>query len=343
MGLPSHLRGLLSPAAYPHPVAAVELIETQISWVLLAGERAYKIKRPVVFPFVDFSTLERRRHFCLEELRLNRRFAAELYLEVCAITGTGDGARVGGPGPATEYAVVLRRFDRQEELDRLVRDGRVSEAELAALGQRLADVHAQAQCITADDAAGQPGTIAAAVARNVAECVEVAAVFDGAARVAAAGRELARECQRLLPAFARRLRDGHIRDCHGDLHLSNVVRIQGALTPFDCLEFQPAFRHIDVAQDVAFMTADLHGYGQPRLANAFLNGWLTATGDYDSLRGAGPLRGGSGPGAGQGHGAARRLRRRAPRRRCSSCMRAVMPAMSRWPNAHSRQGHRCAS
>jgi len=282
MSLPDHLQGLLTPAAFPHPVAAVEVVETQLSWVLLAGERVYKIKRPVVYPFVDFSTLERRRHFCLEELRLNRRFAPELYLEVCSISGSGEQARIGGPGPATEYAVVLRRFDRKEELDALVRDGRISAAELATFGKRLADIHKSLPRSTGDDAGGQPAAIAAAITRNVAECADAAGVFGGAARVAEVGRSLADECGRLQPALARRMREGCVRECHGDLHLSNVVRMNGELTPFDCLEFEPAFRHIDVAQDVAFMTADLHGYDQPRLATAFLNGWLTATGDYDA-------------------------------------------------------------
>lgn len=282
MPLPDHLQGLLTPTAYPHHVAAVEVVETQLSWVLLAGERVYKIKRPVVYPFVDFSTLERRHHFCLEELRLNRRFAPELYLEVCSISGSGEQARIGGPGPATEYAVVLRRFDRKEELDVLVRDGRISAAELAAFGQRLAGIHESLPRAAADDPVGQPATIVAAITRNVAECLDAAEVFGGAARVAEVGSGLAGECARLERALARRMREGRVHECHGDLHLSNVVRMKGELIPFDCLEFQPAFRHIDVAQDVAFMTADLQGYEQPRLATAFLNGWLTATGDYDA-------------------------------------------------------------
>src|ERR1700761_2428432 len=138
MALPENLRYWLDPRAYPHPVQAVQFVETHISWILLAGEFAYKIKRPVCFPFIDLRSLERRGYFCREELRLNRRFAPELYLEVCAVTVTNGEARIGGSGEIVEHAVKMRRFRRDDELDNLLQQARIEPAELHAFGRELA-------------------------------------------------------------------------------------------------------------------------------------------------------------------------------------------------------------
>ena len=278
--LPAQLRGLLRPSAYPHPVVAVEVVETQLSWVLLTGERAYKIKRPVVYPFADFSRLDDRLHFCQEELRLNRRFAPGLYLDVCAITGHGAEARINGDGPPVEYAVVMRAFDRREELDRLVRDRRISVPELDDFGRRLARLHADLPGLPPGRDAGQPAAVATALARNASECAGFSAVFGTGARIVALATALAREADARTAALAWRAQAGTVRECHADLHLSNVVRINGQLLPFDCLEFEPAFRWIDVTQDIAFFYADMRGYAEPRLADAFLNAYLAESGDY---------------------------------------------------------------
>ncbi len=278
--LPARLQGLLRPSAYPHPVVAVEVVETQLSWVLLAGERAYKIKRPVVYPFVDFSKLDDRRHFCAEELRLNRRFAPELYLEVCTITGHGAEARIGGNGPPVEFAVVMHVFDRREALDRLVSDKRISVPELEDFGRRLARLHTQLPTLPRDRDAGQPVVVSAAIARNARECADLSIAFGTAERVTTLAAALAREADVRTAALAWRAQTGAFRECHADLHLSNVVRINDQLLPFDCLEFEPVFRWIDVAQDIAFFDADMRGYGEPQLAGAFLNAYLAESGDY---------------------------------------------------------------
>jgi uncharacterized protein len=281
--LPEPLRGLLRPAAYPHPVQAVTVIETQLSWVLLAGERAYKIKRPVLLPFVDLRSPAERHRLCHEELRLNRRFAPQLYLEVCPITLSAGQARIGGAGPAIEYAVVMRAFDRSEELDRLVRDKNVTLDELAAFGRWLARLQRELPRWHGASGAGGAGSAAAvagAMARNVQECAEASAAFGTAERIHALGRALAAEASQRARALEWRAAEGRVRECHADLHLSNVVRIDGQLVAFDCLEFEPAFRWIDVAQDAAFLCADLLGYGEPRLKAAFLDAYLAESGDY---------------------------------------------------------------
>lgn len=278
--LPESLQGLLRPSAYPHPVTAVTVIETQLSWVLIAAERAYKIKRPVVYPFVDQSRLDDRRRLCHEELRLNRRFVPRIYLEVCPITTSAGQARIGGDGKAIEYAVVMRTFDRREELDRLVLEKRVAEGELAQFGRWLARAQLELPHWHGAGEVGQPVTAAAAVARNAEECAQASAVFGTGERVRALAGLLAAEVSRRDHALLWRAAEGRIRECHADLHLSNVVRIDGQLLPFDCLEFEPTFRWIDVGKDVAFLHADLLGYGEPKFAAVFLDAWLAGSGDY---------------------------------------------------------------
>lgn len=278
--LPERLSGLLSPVAYPHPVTEVRVIQTQLSWVLLAGERVYKIKRPAHLPFADFRLLDDRRRLCHEELRLNRRFVRGLYLDVCAITGHGEGARIGGTGSATEYAVVMRRFDEQQQLDRLVRDKRVNEDEIESFARHLADLQRTLPVPADSSAASLALSVVASADRNAQECAGFAATLGTAERIRVAGQRLLEAMRARRAAFAWRDQAHVVRECHADLHLSNVVRLDGQLQPFDCLEFDPALRWIDVAQDAAFLCADLLGYGEPRLANVFLNAWLARTGDY---------------------------------------------------------------
>jgi uncharacterized protein len=280
--LPDHLTGLLQPRAYPHPVDAVTVVETHISWVLLAGEFAYKIKRPVCFAFIDLRSLERRHYFCCEELRLNRRFAPELYLEVCAITIVDGEARVGGSGEFVEHAVKMRRFPRTEELDNLLAQARIEPEELSTFGRELASIHRCLPVAAPSAAWGEPTVIYSATLRNLEECAQASSVFDATAEVEALRPELQRRLQEAACWMSdRRTR---VRECHGDLHAANVVRLESRLVAFDCMEFEPAFRWIDVADEIAFLLSDLHAQGYPRHALAFLDGYLAQSGDYQACR-----------------------------------------------------------
>ncbi len=282
--LPRHLCALLEPQAYPHPVGEVQLIETHISWVLLAGEFAYKIKRPVRYAFIDLRDPERRRFLCEEELRLNRRFAPELYLEVSRITADDGRARIGGQGPVLENAVRMRRFDREDALDRLLARLQVAHGELEAFGRQLANIHARLPTAPAGPAWGRPAAIQALLARNLKECAEAARVF-GAADAVNALRSPLQECLSLAAeTMAVRRANGRIRECHGDLHSRNVVRLGARLVPFDCLEYEPAFRWIDVADEVAFLASDLCARERPLHAHAFVSGYLAESGDYHACR-----------------------------------------------------------
>ncbi|MCP5471209.1 MAG: AAA family ATPase [Sinobacteraceae bacterium] len=280
--LPAALHGLLRPQAYPHPVGELRVVETHMSWVLLTGEYAYKIKRPVRFPFADFRDPAHRAHLCAEEVRLNRRFAPVLYLGVAAVRASDGIATFTGSGPIIETAVQMRQFDRGEELDILVRTGRIDAAELAYFGEMLAGIHETLPAPPADTDYGTPTAVARLLHRNLAELQTIA--NHGPSEAAALRHRLAQQLRRSRRALATRARGGHIRECHGDLHLSNLVRLDGRITPFDALEFEPAFRYIDTADEVAFVCADLEGHGRADLALTFLDAYLDRSGDYPLLR-----------------------------------------------------------
>ncbi|MET0656771.1 MAG: AAA family ATPase [Steroidobacteraceae bacterium] len=261
------IEALRDPSCYAHPVHEVDVRETHISWVLLTGEYAYKIKKPVQLAFVDFSTLERRRHFCEEEVRLNRRFAPQLYLDVVPITGTLDTPRVGGDGPVIEFAVRLKQFDPAMELAALVTRNDVRADALENFGAQLARIQADSCACIGDTKVWQT------VQRNLQELKEVPQEVVA---------WLHTEYARLQPVLQGRGQAGRIRECHGDLHAGNVVSWHGELTAFDCIEFNPELRQIDVADDVAFLMMDLIARGRRDLAYAFAAGWLQVTGDYEA-------------------------------------------------------------
>lgn len=278
---PELIRALRRSTAYPHPVKAVRLVQTHISWVLLTGDLAYKIKKPVNLGFLDFSTLERRRHACEEELRLNRRWAPELYLGVVPIAGTPAAPRPGGTGAAFEYAVRMRQFPQRAQLDRRLAAGTLSRAEIEAFAEQLGLAHAQAPVARAGGPFGNVRAVREPVEQSIASLLDLAQGSEETALLAAV-----RRWTRSHPADAAlraRLRDGFVREGHGDLHLANLVYWQGQVCAFDCIEFDPALRWIDVLGDAAFLVMDLAYRGRRDLAYAFLNRYLETTGDYRGL------------------------------------------------------------
>jgi uncharacterized protein len=284
MGLPPHLAALETPGAYPHPVEKVQLIETHISWVLLAGEFAYKIKRPVCYPFVDLRDPARRKHFCEEELRLNRRFAPELYLEVCEIVEVGGEARIGAHGPVLEHAVRMARFRRADELDRLLDARRIEPAELETFARELALIHARLPAAAETAPWGTPASLRSLLLRNLDECADAARGLRTEAEILALRSPLEERLRTAEPWMAARRAAGRIRECHGDLHCRNLVRIGSRLTAFDCMEFEPAFRWIDVADELAMLSSDLAARDRPLHAHAFLSGYLAQSGDHPACR-----------------------------------------------------------
>lgn len=278
------IASLLRPEAYDHPVAAVQLIETHISWVLLTGPYAYKIKKPVDLGFVDFSSLARRRHFCEQELRLNRRLAPDLYLALRSIHGPVEQAHLGGSGVEIEVAVQMHQFRQQDLLPAVLRRGlplnelRPLVEELAG---RLAAFHASAAIAPPESGYGTAARVLQPALANLAVLERCLGRQDQ--RLEALRPWCEAEAQRLEPLFEQRRRSGRVREAHGDLHLGNLVLHGGRIVVFDCLEFSDALRWIDVISDLAFLAMDLRRRRHSLLAASLLNHWLAGSGDYAGL------------------------------------------------------------
>jgi len=274
---------LQRPECYPHPVSQVQVIETHISWVLLTGEYAYKIKKPVNLGFADFSTLGLRRHYCEEELRLNRRLAPDLYLDVVTIRGDAATPRIGGDGPVLDYAVKMAQFPQDALASRRLAAGTFGPAEIDALAARIADFHATAPVAPAAGPFGTPETVLAPALQNFDQMLPLA----GDAQEDGTLRELRRWTEREFGArrgaFTRRKSGGAIRECHGDLHLGNIAVLEGRPVPFDCIEFNDELRWIDVASEAAFLAMDLEDRGRRDLSWRFLNRYLEISGDYGGI------------------------------------------------------------
>jgi aminoglycoside phosphotransferase family enzyme/predicted kinase len=276
------LNGLLHAAAYPHAISRIELIQTHISWIILTGDWAYKIKRPVQLPFADFRLLERRAFLCREELRLNRRFAPDIYRDVWPITVKSGVARVGGDGETIDYAVQMRQFSQEDQLDRLLAARSVQPEELQKFGAALAGIH---ETLPASDPAsswGEPTRVREAVRANLDEFSLYAGSF--ASELEDLRLRFKESLATTRSLMAARRASGRVRECHGDLHMRNIVQAGQSLVPFDCLEFEPAFRWIDVADEIAFLHMDVTVAGYRAHAHAFLNGYLSASGDYEACR-----------------------------------------------------------
>ena len=240
----------------------------------------YKIKKPVDFGFLDFSTLERRRHFCEEEVRLNRRFAESLYVDVVPITMVDGAASFCGAGEAFEYAVRMRQFRRRAQLDRLLEAGKLPTEELGAFGDTLAAVHATLPRVAAAAKFGTAAAVLDPVAENFLQVRQ--SLFSSLAGIEVEELEAwsnARHAE-LTPTIEQRRRDGFVRECHGDLHLSNLVRLDDGIHAFDCIEFSDALRWIDVISDAAFLVMDCEVRNRSDLAHAFLDSILEHSGDY---------------------------------------------------------------
>jgi len=276
----SIVASLRCPDAYPYAVDAVEFIETHISWVLLAGDFAYKIKKPLNLGFLDFSTLARRRFYCEEEVRLNRLWAPDIYLDVVPITLDEDQAKIGGDGCAIEYAVRMRRFDPAMCLDVQLADGKLTITDMRELAEMLAKRHEAAPVIAPDL---RTQTVSRAIElirenfpplRNNIDTSLYDELYDWTTH----------QLDELTPVLWQRFDDGFFRQCHGDLHLRNIVRLADGITTFDCIEFSTDLQNTDVMADIAFLIMDLVAKQRVDLAAHCINRYLEVTGDYEGLR-----------------------------------------------------------
>ena len=261
----------------------IQVVETHISYVLLTGRLAYKIKKPVNLGFLDFSSLEKRRHCCEEELRLNRRLAPELYLEVVPITGTPETPCIAGEGEVIEYAVRMRRFPQSALLDRRLARNALAPELIDALADRIAAFHEQAARCPGGAAYGSPTVVWGAVAENFRQLRQFLPAEQYAGQLDLLERWSEGSRSRLDDFIRFRQQTGGVRECHGDLHLGNVAMLKGRPLIFDCIEFNPDLRWIDVINEAAFMAMDLAERGRPDLGHRFLNRYLERSGDYAGL------------------------------------------------------------
>jgi len=270
--------------AFPEPAAGVERIETHISTVLLAGQYAYKFRKPLKFGFLDFSTLELRRRDCLEELRLNQRTASAIYLDIVAVVGGLDAPRiVYGPPPdgALEFAVRMRRFDRAMAFDQLAERNELDIALMDRLASKVAAFHMDAA--PAPAGMGTPEMVLRWCDENFVEMRDLVHSAADRERLDALARWTDDEWKDRRPLTAARATGGCIRECHGDLHLGNVVFFDGVPTLFDAVEFNSELRYIDMISDLAFMFMDLADHRLDAHAWRFISAYLEMTGDYGGL------------------------------------------------------------
>lgn len=278
------IAGLQRSSAYPHAVDRVQRIDTHISTVLLAGQYAYKLKKPVALGFLDFSTLEQRRRFCEDEVRLNQRTAPQVYLDAVPIVATPAGPAIAldtAARMALDYAVRMRRFDNDLTLDRIAARRQLTADHIDRLASAVARLHAAAQ--PAPPGYGAPDGIARWNEENFVSLRDRVLSAVDRQRIDALDAWAKVELQGLAAQMAERAAAGFVRECHGDLHLGNIVLLDDQPVPFDAVEFNPELRFIDVFSDIAFTLMDLNDHGVPELAWRLISAYLEHTGDYGGL------------------------------------------------------------
>ncbi len=281
---------MLHADVYDHPVHSVELIETHISWVVLTGEFAYKIKKPVNFGFLDFSTLARRKRYCEQELQLNQRLTTNIYIEVVAISEQGNKLRVA-KSDGIEYAIKMKQFPQTAQLDNMLAAGELNVAHMDAIAKLIAGFHQRIDVADKASTYGTPTSLYQPVEENFKQIKQQLDTDEYDQILTELTQWSESTFNHLTTVFTQRKQQGYIRECHGDLHLRNLVWLEddsfegSAKGPmaFDCIEFNESLRWIDVISEVAFLVMDLQDRQQFKLANRFLNSYLEQTGDYAGL------------------------------------------------------------
>jgi len=279
----SIISGLTHSSAYPHEVSAINIIETHISWVLLTGKYAYKIKKPVNFGFLDFSTLDKRQFFCNEEIRLNQRLTPDLYLDVVPIIGNLVQPKIGGVGEVIEYAVKMLQFPDKHTLNELAEKGELGLGEIDQLTEIIADFHNNIEKAEVTSSYGHSEDIKHWFEENIIHIRPLLSSDDQKHQLNKLIAWGNNEWNNKVDVMEQRRRNGYVRECHGDLHLSNMTLINGKVTLFDCIEFNPLLRWIDVISEVAFIFIDLLYFGYERFAYRLLNDYLKLSGDYQAV------------------------------------------------------------
>ncbi len=264
---------------------AVSVIETHVSWILVIGQYAYKVKKALQLDFLDYSDLALRRFYCREEIRLNRRTAPGIYLDVVQIGGTREAPELNS-NPALEYAVKMRRFDDANQLDRLLEAGRLTSSHIDSLASAIARFHLDLTANAEQDNAafyGMPSFVLRDLVENLQELGGLLKEREDIALWEAMKQAQIAEFTACRDLFTARCRNGFVREGHGDLHMGNLVVVDGQVVPFDGIDFDPAYRFRDVMSDVAFAFMDLLYYGKAPFAWRLVNTYLQQTGDDEGV------------------------------------------------------------
>jgi aminoglycoside phosphotransferase family enzyme len=281
--LPELIQALLDPEVYPNHPPKVELVQTQISYVFLAGDYVYKIKKPVDMGFLDYSTLEKRLVLCKKEVELNQRLAKDIYLGVTPITLEKGKPVLEGNGEAKEYAVKMRRLPQEAMMDVLLKQNKVTAEMTSEVAALLADFHKKA---ATDEKITREGGIDAVIKNTSENFGQTEKYFDIVIAPATYWRiksytEYFIKTNKAL--FLKRMAEGKVRDCHGDLHTAHICFYKG-INIYDCIEFIDRLRYTDVAADIAFLAMDLDHYGRKDLADSFIDAYVEKSGDEELLK-----------------------------------------------------------
>ena len=277
-------RLLKKPSLYGLNIKHVKVLQTHISFVVLTGEYAYKVKKPVDFGFLDYSTLEKRRHYCDEEIRLNRRLCPDIYLGVVSFTKKNDDEiEINGDGPVVEYAVKMKEFPQNRIMTHLLRDGKIDEDIIDNICSILVDFYKSEKTYSSTGIEKYGGM--ESVKHNVDENFEQTKEMIGVTIPQETYRFIRKATGRFFEqkknVFKKRVQQGMIRDCHGDLHSGNIVVLPHKICIFDCIEFNERFRYIDVASDIGFLAMDLDFLNHPFLSSYLIKQYVEKSNDHN--------------------------------------------------------------
>ena len=278
----SVIEALKNPSVYDEEVAYVKLLQTHISYVFLTGRYAYKIKKPVNFGFLDFTTLEKRKFYCEEELRLNRRLCGDMYIDVLPITVSDGSVKINGSGDIVEYTVKMKELPQEALMSELLKRGKVTVDVMDEIAEILSNFHNNAETNREIESYGSIGT----VKFNWDENFDQTRDFIGKT----IGRRDYLLIQRAVQGFLKNRRDlfelrqkkGRIKECHGDLHSGNIF-IADRIYIYDAIEFNKRFRYCDVASDIAFLIMDLEFLGRTDLSNRLLAKYVEYSGEEEDF------------------------------------------------------------
>ena len=278
------IEALKNTSIYPHIATDIEVIETHLSWVLLTGPFAYKIKKPLNLGFQDFTTLDKRKQYCEKEVQFNQALAAPIYIEAVAIYGSPDNPSFAPEGPVLEYAVKMHEFQQENLLSAFAEKNKLTKRHIESIAKTLASFHQQADICPSHFSFGTPDEILTPITDNFKTLKSLAITKPHLATLEHIEKWAIDTFNQLRPILQNRKDNGHIRACHGDLHLGNIVMLKNEPVIFDCIEFNESFRYTDVMNDVAFLAMDLDNKGKTTLSRFFVNRYIELTQDYEGLK-----------------------------------------------------------